>query len=159
MDNPRKAPIGDRDNLDKALLNRLQGELPLVPQPFRRIAEELGTSEEEVMRAVERLKAGGIIRRLGGVFSSRDMGFYSTLVAARVPPEKLEETAGVVGEYREVTHNYEREHAFNLWFTLTATSKERAGEIIEEIRRKTSVLEIHELPAVEFYKVDVRFAF
>jgi len=157
MDEPGK-PAPDRlSDLDRRLINRLQSDVPLVARPFLAIASDLGVSEEEVIEAIRRLKAGGIVRRLGGVFSSRDLGFYSTLVAARVPPDQLEETAAVVGQYKEVTHNYEREHAYNLWFTLTATSKAGATAIIEEIKRKTPAVDIRELPAMEFYKVDVKF--
>jgi len=146
------------DDFDKQLLNRLQSDFPMVPEPFRAIAEELGVAEDDVIAAIRRLKDEGIIRRFGGVFSSRDLGFYSTLMAAQVAPDCLEEVAAAVSAYGEVTHNYEREHHYNLWFTLTATSRERVAEIAEEIRRKTGVGEIHELPAVEFFKVDVKFS-
>ncbi|MEW6359165.1 MAG: AsnC family transcriptional regulator [Planctomycetota bacterium] len=145
------------NDFDKRLLNRLQSDFPIVARPFREIADDLGSTEGEVIEAIKRLKEEGIIRRLGGVFSSRDLGFYSTLVAARVPPGKLAETAAVVNEYTEVTHNYEREHVYNLWFTLTATSKERARKILEELKAKPAVIDIQELPALEFYKVDVKF--
>ena len=158
MDEADKQNADALDEFDKNLLNRLQSDFPISPRPFKDIADAIGSSEERVIDAVKRLKDSGIIRRLGGVFSSRDLGFYSTLVAARIPPQDIEDAAAVIGEYKEVTHNYEREHEYNLWFTLTATSKERAAEIIEEIRQETSVIDIHELPAVEFYKVDVKFA-
>ncbi|NOZ20836.1 MAG: Lrp/AsnC family transcriptional regulator [Planctomycetes bacterium] len=145
------------DDFDKRLLNHLQDDFPIVARPFAKIARDLDSTEEEVIAAVERLKSDGIIRRLGGVFSSRDLGFHSTLVAARVAPERLEETAAAVNEYAEVTHNYEREHTYNLWFTLTATSRDRAREITEELKSQMGVIDIQELPALEIYKVDVKF--
>jgi hypothetical protein len=91
------------------------------------------------------------------VFDSKKLGYHSTLVAMRVPPEKIEETARIVSSYNGVTHNYEREDKFNLWFTLIAESKEKIEEIIAEIRQKTGISDILNLPAIRLYKIKVNF--
>jgi DNA-binding Lrp family transcriptional regulator len=145
------------DSIDKKLLNRIQSNFPVAPRPFQVLGEELGLSEAEVIQRIQSLKERKIIRRLGGVFDSKKLGYHSTLVAMRVPPEKIEETARIVSSYNGVTHNYEREDKFNLWFTLIAESKEKIEEIIAEIRQKTGISDILNLPAIRLYKIKVNF--
>jgi DNA-binding Lrp family transcriptional regulator len=99
----------------------------------------------------------GIIRRIGANFTSRKLGYTSTLCAARVPPEKLARFAEVVNHYPGVTHNYLRRHRFNVWFTLIAESRERLAGILDEIRQASGVDEILSLPAQEVFKIKVDF--
>ncbi len=113
------------DSTDKKLLNRIQSDFPVESRPFQALGEELEISEDEVIERIKSLKEQKIIRRLGGVFDSKKLGYQSTLIAMRVPPEKIEETAQVVSAYDGVTHNYERQDVYNLWFTLICESQER----------------------------------
>lgn len=143
---------------ERRLLNRIQEGLPIASRPFLAIAGELGSTEEKVLGGLARLKQKGIVRRVGGVFSSRDMGFKTTLVTAKVSSRHLAGVVKFVNGFQEVTHNYLRSNEFNLWFTLTAPSRRRIETILRAIRRQTGVMRLIELPALEYYKVEVKFA-
>lgn len=145
------------DNLDRDLLNIIQSDFPLTAEPYKRLAEELGTSEDEVLNRLKRLIENRTIRRLGGIFDSRKLGYTGTLCAMKVPPEKVESTAGVVNSYPGVTHNYLRDHEYNMWFTLLARDKEEVSRITGEIRKKTGIDDIISLPAVKLFKIRVNF--
>lgn len=139
------------------LLIRLQEGFPLEKEPYAAIARDLGVTEKEVLVALRWLKARGAVRRLGAIFDSRRLGYRSTLCAARVPPDQLGTVAEIVNSYPGVTHNYLREHRYNLWFTVTASSQKELEGIVAEIRNRTGVEEIHSLPAREVYKIGVKF--
>lgn len=144
------------DDLDRRLLNIIQMSFPLSVEPFKALADELGTTEEEVLNRVQKLKDMGIIRRIGGIFDSRKLGYKSTLCAMKVPEDRVEEVAAIVNSYTGVTHNYLREHDYNLWFTLIAPSQEDIEKIHEEMRAKTGC-EVRNLPATRFFKIKVNF--
>lgn len=153
--NPR--PRYPLDELDRAILNEIQSHFPLVPRPYAEMARRVGTTEEEVLRRVRALHQAGIIRRIGANFTSRKLGYTSTLCAARVPEEMLARFAEVVNRYPEVTHNYVRTHTYNVWFTLIAESPARLREILDEIRQQSGVQDILSLPAREVFKIRVDF--
>ena len=103
------------------------------------------------------MRSEGFIRRLGAVFETRRLGYVSTLVAARIPPERLTEVAAVVSEVPGVTHNYGRRHSYNLWFTLTAKSEAEIERILADLRARTGIGEFHSLPALAMYKIQAIF--
>ena len=152
-----KTENGSLDTLDRAILNEIQSHFPLVPRPYAEMGQRVGATEEEVLTRVKNMHDAGIIRRIGANFTSRKLGYTSTLCAARVPPGKLEQFADVVNHYPGVTHNYLRKHRYNVWFTLIAESPERLADILEEIRRASGVDEILSLPAKEVFKIKVDF--
>lgn len=143
--------------LAESLVIRLQKGLPLVPRPYQTLAGELGVKEKDVIKAIRWLKAKGIIRRLGATFAAHGLGYASTLCAVKVPAERLEEVAAIINNYPEVTHNYLREHEYNLWFTLLAPDEERLKALIQEIRVRTGIADLLNLPARELFKVSVNF--
>lgn len=147
----------EMDELDKAILNRIQTRFPLTPRPFASIADELATTESEVLSRVSRLKDAGIIRRIGGNFVPGKVGFVSTLCAAQVPREKLELFARTVNTFPGVTHNYLREDAFNVWFTFIAPSMEIIRDNLAVIAKKTGVDRILNLPATHVFKIKAKF--
>jgi DNA-binding Lrp family transcriptional regulator len=151
-----KMPI-EMDDLDKTLLNRIQTRFPLTPRPFAAIAEELDISETEVLARVARLKERGIIRRIGGNFVPGKVGFVSTLCAAQVPDEDLDHFAMTVNDFPGVTHNYQRQNAFNVWFTFIAPSMEIIKANLTQIARKTGVATILNLPATHVFKIKAKF--
>ena len=144
---------------DRLILNEIQRKFPVTHRPFLALARRLGMKEKEILERVQRLKEAGIIRRIGASFSARAVGFSSTLCAAKVPPEKIEEFVSVVNSYPGVTHNYEREGDFNLWFTLIAPSRKRIEGILAAISRRTGVRPILDLPATNTLKIAVDFNF
>ena len=145
------------DELDKAILNRIQTRFPLTPRPFAAIADEVGATEKEVLARVMRLKKSGIIRRIGGNFVPGKVGFVSTLCTAQVPEEKLELFARTVNAFPGVTHNYVRESAFNVWFTFIAPSMKVVRENLARISELTGVETILNLPATHVFKIKAKF--
>lgn len=146
------------DAVDKKLINLLQQGFPLSSRPFLELAQALEINEDEVIERVRALKQSGILRRIGAVFSPEKMGMVSTLIALKIPdPTQLEQVAEEINKYPEVTHNYQRNHSYNLWFTLVAHSRERLREIISEIKRIKSVEDLLEFPALRTFKIDARF--
>jgi len=145
------------DALDRAILNEIQSHFPIDSRPYAEVARRVGASEDEVLARVAALAQAGVIRRIGANFTSRKLGYTSTLVAVRVAPDKLDHFVAVVNRYPGVTHNYLRRHRFNVWFTLIAESEARLHQILEEISRTAAVEEILSLPAYEVFKIKVDF--
>ena len=156
---PRALKKKSLDRQDRLILNQIQRNFPLTHRPFLALARRTGMKEKEILARVQRLKELGIIRRIGASFSAGAVGFTSTLCAARVPAEKIKEFAAVVNSYPGVTHNYEREGEYNIWFTLIAPSRRKIGETLQEISRKTGVRRILDLPATKTFKIAVDFNF
>ena len=146
------------DRRDKELLNEIQAGFPVEPHPYRVLGERLSMDEEEVIARIAKLRQAGIIRRLGASIDSRRVGFVSTLLAAKVPEEEFETVVKIINACAGVTHNYERRHEYNVWFTLIAPSVEEKERIIGRLREKTGV-EILELPAKKIFKIRVDFRF
>jgi DNA-binding Lrp family transcriptional regulator len=140
---------------DLKLLDDYQRGFPLVPRPYLAIAEATGLGEAEVIAAYARLKAEGVLSRIGAVVTPNAAG-ASTLAALAVPPERLAEVAAVVSAQPEVNHNYEREHTYNLWFVVTAAD---AGAVAEALRRIEGLtgLAALDLPLLRSYHIDLGF--
>lgn len=145
------------DDTDKAILNRIQSDFPVTSSPFEAIGKEIGLSEAEVIQRIRTLKDEGIIRRIGANFVPGKVGFVSTLCAARVPEEKIDHFAEVVNRYPGVTHNYQRENDFNVWFTFIARSREEIERSLTHIAQETGVDTILNLPATKVFKIRAQF--
>lgn len=144
------------DELDRRILDIIQGEFPLISKPYARLGSMLGVKADTVFERVERMRENGVIRRLGANFQSGKLGCVSTLCAARVKPEELEMFVKRVNAEIGVTHNYERDHEWNIWFTLIAPDKGTAEKILSSIESDTGV-KILNLPATCMYKIRVDF--
>ena len=144
------------DELDKAILEMVQVEVPVVKRPFKTIGEKLGVSEEDILSRLIDLAESGIIRKIGGVLDPRQLGYESILLAAKVPKDKIEDAAKLVGRYEGVTHCYLRDHEFNLWFTLIERNEDRFNDALEAIR-KNLPYELLELKASKTFKIGVKF--
>ncbi|WP_054032586.1 siroheme decarboxylase subunit alpha [Desulfatitalea tepidiphila] len=145
------------DDTDKAILNRIQSDFPIETCPFGVIARELNLKESEVLQRVLQLKQAGIIRRIGANFVPGKVGFVSTLCAARVPDDKIETFSRVVNRYPGVTHNYQRDDEFNVWFTFIARSREEIAQNLERIAKETGVETILNMPATKVFKIRAQF--
>jgi len=143
------------DTLDFRLLNDFQRAFPLVPEPYAVVARQLGASVDTVLGALARLRGIGAISRVGAVFRPNAIG-TSTLAAMAVPAQRLETVARYVSDFREVNHNYAREHRFNLWFVATAPERGRLLQVLETIERTTG-LEVLSLPLLEEFHIDLGF--
>lgn len=145
------------DRNDVKLLNIIQDDFPLESRPFLTLANKLNMTEEEVIEVIKQFKEEGYIRRLGGVFDSKGLGYKSTLCAAQVPKHRIKEVASIINNYSGVTHNYLRNHSYNMWFTLTAPSTEQLELIFNEIKSKTKINDIILLTSTNTFKIRVNF--
>ena len=145
------------DQIDKNILNEIQSDFPITACPYRELGKRFNLSEREVIGRVKNLKTQGIIRRIGGNFHSSLLNFKSTLCAAKVAEEKIEDFVEAVNRYAGVTHNYLRNHAYNIWFTFIAQDMAYIDNALREISEKTGVKEILNLPAVKTFKIRVDF--
>jgi siroheme decarboxylase len=155
--NPAAKTVYRMDRIDREILNEIQSHFPIRSRPFREVGEKLGLPEKEIILRVARLKKEGIIRRVGANFNSRRLGFTSTLCAAKVPRDKLMAFVGTVNQYPGVTHNYERDGEYNIWFTFIAESAEAIERALKEIQVATGITELISLPAEKIFKIRVDF--
>ncbi|WP_165079365.1 MULTISPECIES: AsnC family transcriptional regulator [unclassified Desulfovibrio] len=154
---PQEAKTAEAlDAVDRRILDIIQTGFPLAPRPYAVLGERLGLPEEEVFGRVRALRENKVIRRLGANFQSAKLGFVSTLCAAKVPEEKLEAFIAAVNAEPGVTHNYLRDHAYNIWFTLISPSREEARAVLEGLTERTGV-PILDLPATKLFKIRVDF--
>ena len=145
------------DEVDRALLNEIQSDFPLGSRPYQELGKRFDLTEAEVLERLRGLKTEGIIRRIGGNFNSKSLNFTSTLCAAKVPEEKMDRFVETVNRYPGVTHNYLRNHDYNVWFTFIAQNPSLIEKALEEISSATGVTEIINLPAVKQFKIKVDF--
>ncbi len=145
------------DATNKNILNEIQSDFPITPRPFLELGRRLDLSENEVIEAIKRLRDEGIIRRIGGNFHSSKLNFASTLCAAKVPQEKIDDFVEIVNSYPGVTHNYLRNNDYNIWFTFIAQDMGYIERALQEISEATGVWAIRNLPAVRTFKIKVDF--
>lgn len=145
------------DDKDRAILNAIQSDFPVCPEPFRQIAEQLQMSTDDVLERIRRLKETGIIRRIGANIAPEKLNYVSTLCAASVPKEKIDVFTKTVNTYPGVTHNYIRDDKLNVWFTFIASSKEKIETSLEEISQITGIRPILNLPATRVFKISAKF--
>ena len=145
------------NDFDKALLNLLQGEIPICSHPFAELASRLNTDEDTVLSRVRELKAAGFLRRIGTFFDSNRLGYHGTLIALKVEPQSIRDVAQAINRYPGATHNYEREDQYNLWFTLLTPNAECESNILAEIRSLRGVEDMLKLKANKKYKINVQF--
>ena len=144
-------------DFDKRLLNPLQSNLPVCTRPFAHLGEMLGVSEETVLTRLKELKEEGYLRRIGTFFNSDRLGYHGTLIALCVDAEHLSAVANAVNQYVGVTHNYEREGIYNLWFTLLSPSQAAEQKILSEVTALPGVRSMMNLRANKRYKINVQF--
>jgi siroheme decarboxylase len=143
------------DELDKRLLNLLQGSFPLAPRPYAGVAELAGVSEDEVLRRARRLLDQRIIREITPIFDTRVLGYKSMLVAARVDPENPWQAAKIINSHPGVSHNYLRDHDFNIWFTIATEPDSKLGldGTLEVLQRLTGAESVRKLPTLRLFKI------
>ncbi len=145
------------NEVQKKILNIIQSCFPITYRPYAVIAQSLGCEESEILQQTAELKAQGIIRRIGAIFNAAHLGYCSTLVAAKVPSEKLKEFVDAVNLLPGVSHNYARAHMFNVWFTLTVSNPRLLEDILHDLRHVFQVTDLYSLPAERLFKINVNF--
>lgn len=144
------------DELDKEILNEIQWTFPLVSQPFHEIAKKFDISPEVVKERLKNLKKSGILRQLSAIFDTRRLGYKSSLVAMEIEPNKLEHVANQINRHPGVSHNYERNHQFNLWFTLATPPGSDLKSEVDKFKKIPGILKIRMLPTIKLFKIGVK---
>jgi DNA-binding Lrp family transcriptional regulator len=143
------------DPTERAIINGLQGGFPLTHQPFHDAGVEIGLSEGELIDGVQRLIETGQLSRFGPLWNAEKLGGDVCLAAMEVPRERFETVAAQVNAHPEVAHNYERTHALNMWFVISADRLERIAEVIAAIEAETG-LKVHDMPKTREFFVGFR---
>ena len=147
------------DATDKSILSVLQNEFPICAKPYDILAEKLGLTVDDLWERINKMMDSGVIRRSGASLDSKKLGYSSTLAAVRVEHAVVDHAAELISSYHEVTHSYQRDNEYNIWFTLIAVSDGRIAEILEEIRVKLDLddSDVLNLPVLKLFKLDARF--
>jgi siroheme decarboxylase len=142
-------------DLDKRLLNLMQGSFPIAPRPYRAVAEGAGITEAEAMARVAELLEERIIRQVTPIFDTRALGYSSMLVAARVDPENPWRAANIINAHPGVSHNYLRNHDFNIWFTIATEPDSPLGleGTLEVLAREAGAESVRQLPTLKLFKI------
>jgi DNA-binding Lrp family transcriptional regulator len=143
------------DDIDRAIVNRLQDGIEVCERPFAAVAQAVGIPEPDLTERLERLLADGTLSRFGPMYNVAEMGGAFTLAAMGVPPGDFDHVAGLVNAHPEVAHNYERDHPLNMWFVVATEHPESVGQVIAEIERETG-LQVVNLPKLHEYFLDLR---
>ncbi|HMV54144.1 MAG TPA: AsnC family transcriptional regulator [Rhodocyclaceae bacterium] len=149
--------MAEIDDLDRRIINALQGGFPLVDEPYREVAETLGITEGELIRRLEDLLARRVLTRFGPMFQVEAMGGAFVLAALAVPEARFDEVTLLVNSLPEVAHNYRREHALNMWFVLATETPQGIGDAVARIESLTG-LPVHAFPKEREYFVEMKLA-
>ena len=140
------------------LLFRLQNSFPLTKEPFKDLARELNSTEDEVISTIQKLKDEKIIRQTSAIFDTKKLGYKSSLVAFKIPKESIPEAVEIINAHPGVSHNYERDHDFNIWFTIATPPDSKLGlqATIDFLKQKTKALDAVVLPTIKMFKIAVK---
>jgi siroheme decarboxylase len=143
------------DEIDRAIINTLQGDFPIAERPYREAAQRIGIDEDELLARLASLLECGVLTRIGPLFQVERMGGAFTLAALSAPAEDFEQVAGKVNALPEVAHNYERDHALNMWFVLATEMPEQIPQVIDKIEQETGC-EVFNFPKLREYFVELK---
>ena len=141
---------------DKELLNEIQWTFPLVTRPFDAIAKKFDTTPEIIKEKLNNLKEIGVLRQLSAIFDTRKLGYTSSLVAMEIEHDKLEYVASQINRHPGVSHNYERDHQFNLWFTLAVPPGADLNSELEKFNVLKGIKKVRKLPTLQLFKIGVK---
>jgi DNA-binding Lrp family transcriptional regulator len=148
--------VDQLEDADRELLNAVQWDFPLESRPYLVLAERLGTDEADVRARVARVKELGVLRQLSAIFDTRALGYGSSLVAAKIHPDRVDEAAAVISAHPGVSHNYKRNHAYNLWYTIAVPPGDSLDDHIEVLHHASGALVTRKLPTLKLYKIGVK---
>jgi DNA-binding Lrp family transcriptional regulator len=144
--------------MKQEILSRIQKKFPLVAKPFKVIADELGISEDEVIKILQKEKEDKIIRQTSAIFDTKRLGYKSSLVAFKISEDKIDEAVEIINQHPGVSHNYERNHEFNIWFTMAVSPDSKLGldKTIEILSKLTKADDYIMLPTLKLFKINVK---
>jgi siroheme decarboxylase len=143
------------DDVDGILLNRVQGDFPLTARPFQDLGAWLGLPEADVIGRIARMKDGRVIRQISAIFDTRQLGYKSSLVAMQVPRARVDEAGAIINQHPGVSHNYRRNHAYNLWFTIAVPPSVDIARTVELIGEEAKATATRLMPTLRLFKIGV----
>ena len=143
------------DRIDQELLNLVQVEFPVVPAPFASLAETLGVGEDEVVDRLGALKKNRIIRQISAIFDTRALGYKSSLVATRAPADRVDQVAAVISDHPGVSHNYRRDHEFNIWWTVAVPPTSSLEENVDALHALAGAEATRLMQTIRMFKIGV----
>ena len=146
------------EDMKNEILSRIQKKFPLIAKPFKAIADELNISENEVLEILQAEKKAGIIRQTSAIFDTKRLGYKSSLVAFKVAPQNIDAAVEIINSHPGISHNYERNHEFNIWFTLGISPASKLGldKTVELLAKLTKADEYIMLPTLKLFKINVK---
>ncbi len=150
-------PFDEFDPIDREIMNKIQAAFPLVAEPYKMIGDSAGTTEQDVIDRIGALRQKNVVRQIGAIFDTRKLKYQSMLVAMRFPDDKLGKAASFLNRHPGISHNYERDGFFNLWFTIAVPPDRSLEGEIENLSRLTGALTTRLLPTIKFFKIGVNF--
>jgi siroheme decarboxylase len=146
------------DEIDRKIIQILQDEFPLVEQPYKEIGDKLNLTEDHILNRLKRLNQQGVTKKIGAILDTSKIGLTAaTLVAIKVPQNQVDQAAEIINQYAGVSHNYERDNEFNVWFTLRAPDEAMLISNLNEITQKTAPKGLLNLPTKQCFKIRVHF--
>ncbi|MGE5027116.1 MAG: Lrp/AsnC family transcriptional regulator [Betaproteobacteria bacterium] len=145
------------DELDRAIINALQGGFPVCDRPYADVAARLQTTEQELISRLDLLLKQGILSRFGPMYHAERMGGSLSLAAMKIPESDFERVAAIVNAMPEVAHNYARDHALSMWFVLATETPQDHAEVLGKIERETGY-PVYDMPKIKEYFIGLRLA-
>ena len=156
-ENVLKMTSDEFDPIDREIMNQVQSAFPLVAEPFREIATKVGTTEQDVIDRLLVLRSKNVVRQIGAIFDTRKLNYQSMLVAMRFPDGKLDRAAKLLNRHPGISHNYERDGFFNLWFTIAVPPERSLEDEVEKLGVLAGAESTRLLPTIRFFKIGVNF--
>jgi len=140
------------DEVDKQIINHLQGGFPVCDSPYQVVADQLALTESDLIARIKALLDSGVLSRFGPLYHAEQMGGALTLAAVKAPEVEFDQVAKIINAFPEVAHNYQRNHELNMWFVIATDIPERLNEVIEAIELQTG-LPVYNMPKINEYFV------
>jgi len=144
------------DDIDRKIINSLQGDFPIADHPYQIVAQRLDITEDELLKRLERLLENRTLTRFGPMYDIQKLGGSFSLCAIRVPPDRFKDVTEIVNSFSEVAHNYERDHEFNMWYVLATESLAQIDITNQAIEEKTG-LKVYNMPKIQEFFVGLHF--
>ena len=150
-------PLEEFDPIDREIMNQVQAAFPLVAEPYKEVARRVGSTEKDVMERLSVLREKNVVRQIGAIFDTRKLGYQSMLVAMRFSEDRLDRAARFLNRHPGISHNYERDGFFNLWFTIAVPPDRSLEDEVYRLGVLTGAESTRLLPTIRFFKIGVNF--
>lgn len=155
IDSRPKPSAGDLDERTRELLDLMQEDFPLTVRPYAALGERLGLTEAETLERLAQAREAGVVRQICAIFDTKALGYSSALVAMKVAPERLEHAAAVINAHPGVSHNYKRNHEFNMWFTVAMPPGHDLDAVIQRLHELAGAESTRPMPTIHLFKIGV----